>query len=184
MNAGRIRGKKISYEPLGSCITYFGMELSPISSVNVFVPAFVGGNASWCINLQNMQLTRIGNWESCVYRFLGYPKYFFSCCRRLEGRGNYCWNFRLMDISLGSYKTGKYIYGKVAAKMVPCQCELVAKRMSIVFGRWCRGYKISRCRHCRWRILLNNGQKLLFSWEAEFMCMKFTMTMLKHLRRS
>jgi len=27
----------------------------------------------------------------------------------------------------GSYKTGKYIYEKVAAKMVPCQCELGGK---------------------------------------------------------
>jgi acyl-CoA reductase-like NAD-dependent aldehyde dehydrogenase len=27
----------------------------------------------------------------------------------------------------GSYKTGKYIYQKVAAKMVPCQCELGGK---------------------------------------------------------
>ena len=27
----------------------------------------------------------------------------------------------------GSYKTGKYIYEKVAPKMVPCQCELGGK---------------------------------------------------------
>jgi len=27
----------------------------------------------------------------------------------------------------GSYNTGKYIYGKVASKMVPCQCELGGK---------------------------------------------------------
>src|SRR5258706_2997985 len=27
----------------------------------------------------------------------------------------------------GSYKTGKYIYEKVAQKMIPCQCELGGK---------------------------------------------------------
>jgi hypothetical protein len=41
---------------------------------------------------------------------------------------NYYLTFLLMDIFLrASYKTGKYIYEKVAPKMVPCQCELGGK---------------------------------------------------------
>lgn len=37
------------------------------------------------------------------------------------------WIFLSMVIFTGSYKTGKYIYGKIAHKMVPCQCELGGK---------------------------------------------------------
>ena len=58
----------------------------------------------------------------------GLPENIFHVVIGAKKLAKYYWNSLLMDIFFtGSYKTGKYIYERIAPKMVPCQCELGGK---------------------------------------------------------
>jgi len=118
--------EKISYEPLGVICNISAWNYPYLVGINVFVPALLAGNAVMYkpseyavltgLAIQDL-LQRSGVHENIFKVAIGgkevgelllalpFDGYFFT----------------------GSYKTGKYIYEKVAPKMVPCQCELGGK---------------------------------------------------------
>jgi acyl-CoA reductase-like NAD-dependent aldehyde dehydrogenase len=118
--------EKISYEPLGVICNISAWNYPYLVGVNVFVPALLGGNTvlykpSEFATLTGMEIAKtLGE--------AGIPQHVFE----LAVGGKYTGEL-LLDLPFngyfftGSYKTGKYIYGKVAPKMVPCQCELGGK---------------------------------------------------------
>jgi acyl-CoA reductase-like NAD-dependent aldehyde dehydrogenase len=118
--------EKISYEPLGIICNISAWNYPYLVGVNVFVPALIAGNAvmykpSEYATLTGLEIEKLlqqsGLHENIFHVAIGakevgeillglpFDGYFFT----------------------GSYKTGKYIYEKVAAKMIPCQCELGGK---------------------------------------------------------
>ena len=118
--------EKISYEPLGVICNISAWNYPYLVGVNVFVPALLGGNAvlykpSEYATLTGMEIARL------LYE-AGVPKNVFEL-----GLGGKYTGELLLELPFdgyfftGSYNTGKYIYGKVASKMVPCQCELGGK---------------------------------------------------------
>jgi acyl-CoA reductase-like NAD-dependent aldehyde dehydrogenase len=94
--------------------------------VNVFVPALLSGNAVLYKPSEYSTLTGLK-----IEQYLkqaGVPDEIFQIAIGAGETGNY-----LLDLPFdgyyftGSYKTGKYIYERVAHKMVPCQLELGGK---------------------------------------------------------
>ncbi len=118
--------EKIVYEPLGVICNISAWNYPYLVGVNVFVPALLAGNAvlykpSEFATLTGLQIEKL-------WRDAGLPANTF-CIAIGDGKVGAA----LLDMPLdgyfftGSYKTGKLIYEKVAAKMVPCQCELGGK---------------------------------------------------------
>jgi acyl-CoA reductase-like NAD-dependent aldehyde dehydrogenase len=118
--------ERISYEPLGVVCNISAWNYPYLVGVNVFVPALLAGNAvmykpSEFATLTGLQIERL-------LKEAGVPGNVFQVAVGAEAVGEL-----LLDLpfdgyfSTGSYKTGKYIYEKVATKMVPCQCELGGK---------------------------------------------------------
>ncbi len=118
--------EKISYEPLGVIANISAWNYPYLVGVNVFVPALLAGNAvlykpSEFATLTGLEIAR-------SLHKAGIPAHAFQVVvgDRVAGEA-------LLDLPLdgyfftGSYKTGKYIYERVASKMVPCQCELGGK---------------------------------------------------------
>ncbi len=118
--------ERISYEPLGVVANISAWNYPYLVGVNVFVPALLAGNAvlykpSEYATLTGLEIAR------CLH-LAGIPPHVFQVVvgDKLAGEA-------LLDLPLqgyfftGSYKTGKYIYERVASKMVPCQCELGGK---------------------------------------------------------
>ena len=118
--------EKISYEPLGIICNISAWNYPYLVGINVFVPALLADNAvmykpSEYATLTAFEIEKLlqqsGIHENIFHVSVGgknvgelllelpFDGYFFT----------------------GSYKTGKYIYEKVAPKMVPCQCELGGK---------------------------------------------------------
>jgi acyl-CoA reductase-like NAD-dependent aldehyde dehydrogenase len=94
--------------------------------VNVFVPALIAGNAVLYKPSEYATLTGV-EIEKLLHE-AGIPKNVFQCVIGAREAGE-----TLLELPLdgyyftGSYKTGKYIYEKVAPKMVPCGMELGGK---------------------------------------------------------
>jgi acyl-CoA reductase-like NAD-dependent aldehyde dehydrogenase len=118
--------EKISYEPLGVICNISAWNYPYLVGVNVFVPALLAGNAvmykpSEYATLTGMEIEKL-------LKEAGVPQDVFQVALGAKETGEL-----LLDIPFdgyfftGSYKTGKYIYEKVAHKMVPCQCELGGK---------------------------------------------------------
>jgi acyl-CoA reductase-like NAD-dependent aldehyde dehydrogenase/gamma-glutamyl-gamma-aminobutyrate hydrolase PuuD len=118
--------EKISYEPLGVICNISAWNYPYLVGVNVFVPALLGGNAvmykpSEYATLTGLQIEKL-------VKEAGVPDEVFQVAVGSGNVGEY-----LLELPFdgyfftGSYKTGKYIYEKVASKMVPCQCELGGK---------------------------------------------------------
>ena len=118
--------EKISYEPLGVVCNISAWNYPYLVGINVFVPALLAGNAvmykpSEYATLTAFEIEKLlqqsGVHENIFHVSVGgknvgelllelpFDGYFFT----------------------GSYKTGKYIYEKIAPKMVLCQCELGGK---------------------------------------------------------
>jgi acyl-CoA reductase-like NAD-dependent aldehyde dehydrogenase len=118
--------EKISYEPLGVICNISAWNYPYLVGVNVFVPALIAGNAVMYKPSEYSTLT--GLEIEKLLRQAGMPGNIFHVAKGNKEVGEL-----LLDISFdgyfftGSYKTGKYIYERVAAKMVPCQCELGGK---------------------------------------------------------
>jgi acyl-CoA reductase-like NAD-dependent aldehyde dehydrogenase len=116
----------ISYEPLGIICNISAWNYPYLVGVNVFVPALLGGNAvmykpSEYATLTGLQIARL-LWEA------GVPKDAFQVATGGRSTGEALLNMEFDGYFFtGSYRTGKYIYEKVSAKMVPCQCELGGK---------------------------------------------------------
>ena len=125
--------EKISYEPLGVVCNISAWNYPYLVGVNVFVPALLAGNAVMYKPSEHAILTGIEIEK--LLKQAGVPENIFHVAIGAKEVGEL-----LLDIPFdgyfftGSYKTGKYIYEKVAPKMVPCQCELGGKDPLYVAG--------------------------------------------------
>ena len=118
--------ERISYEPLGIICNISAWNYPFLVGVNVFVPALLAGNAvmykpSEYATLTGMEIEKL-------LKQAGIPENVFHIAVGSKAVGKL-----LLDIPFdgyfftGSYKAGKYIYERIADKMVPCQCELGGK---------------------------------------------------------
>ncbi|MDP4129261.1 MAG: aldehyde dehydrogenase family protein [Bacteroidota bacterium] len=126
MNTGQGMEERIVYESLGVICNISAWNYPYLVGVNVFVPALLAGNAVMYKPSEYTTLTGLQ-----IEKFLklaGIPENVFQVAAGAKEVGQL-----LLDLPFdgyfftGSYKTGKYIYEKVAPKMVPCQCELGGK---------------------------------------------------------
>jgi acyl-CoA reductase-like NAD-dependent aldehyde dehydrogenase len=133
MSSGNGMEEKIVYEPLGIICNISAWNYPYLVGINVFIPALLAGNAvmykpSEYATLTGLEIEKLLN-EA------GVPEDIFHLA---IGAGNV--GEILLQLPFdgyfftGSYKTGKYIYEKVAQKMVPCQCELGGKDPLYVAG--------------------------------------------------
>ncbi|MDX2249847.1 MAG: aldehyde dehydrogenase family protein [Bacteroidia bacterium] len=119
-------GEKIVYEPLGVIGNISAWNYPYLVGVNVFVPALIAGNAVLYKPSEYTTLTGL-KIEQLLHE-AGIPTDIFQVVTGGKEAGE-----ALLELPLdgyfftGSYKTGKYIYEKVAHKMVPCQLELGGK---------------------------------------------------------
>jgi acyl-CoA reductase-like NAD-dependent aldehyde dehydrogenase len=118
--------ERIRYEPLGVVCNISAWNYPFLVGVNVFVPALLGGNA---VMYKPSEYATLTGYQ--IQRLLleaGVPEDVFQVATGGKQTGEI-----LLDLPFdgyfftGSYKTGKYIYERVASKMVPCQCELGGK---------------------------------------------------------
>jgi acyl-CoA reductase-like NAD-dependent aldehyde dehydrogenase len=118
--------ERISYEPLGVIANISAWNYPYLVGVNVFVPALLAGNAVLYKPSEHSTLT--GREIERLLHAAGVPSEVFQLAVGAGTVGEL-----ILDANLdgyyftGSYKTGQYIYGRVAPKMVPCQCELGGK---------------------------------------------------------
>ena len=118
--------ERISYEPLGVVCNISAWNYPYLVGVNVFIPALLAGNTvmykpSEYATLTGLEIERL-------LKKAGVPSDAFHVALGGKSTGE-----ALLELPFngyfftGSYKTGKYIYERVSAKMVPCQCELGGK---------------------------------------------------------
>ncbi|KIA91974.1 aldehyde dehydrogenase [Pedobacter kyungheensis] len=116
----------IRYEPLGVVCNISAWNYPYLVGVNVFIPALLSGNAvmykpSEYATLTGLQIEKL-------LKQAGVPEQVFQVAVGAKKTGA-----ALLEMDFngyfftGSYQTGKYIYEKVAPKMVPCQLELGGK---------------------------------------------------------
>ena len=126
MNAAAGMTELIRYEPLGIVCNISAWNYPYLVGTNVFVPALLAGNAvsykpSEFATLTGLQIEKL-------LKEAGVPENVFQVAIGGAATGEILLNLPLDGYFFtGSYKTGKYIYEKVAPKMVPCQCELGGK---------------------------------------------------------
>ena len=126
MNATVGMTELIHYEPLGVVCNISAWNYPYLVGTNVFVPALLAGNAVFYKPSEFATLT--GLQIEKLLKEAGVPENVFQVAI-----GGALTGETLLSLPLdgyfftGSYKTGKYIYEKVAPKMVPCQCELGGK---------------------------------------------------------
>lgn len=118
--------ERIVYEPLGVVANISAWNYPYLVGINVFVPALLAGNAvlykpSEYASLTGLEIEKL--WKEAGL----YANLFVTAI----GGGSV--GAVILDMPLdgyfftGSYQTGRFIYNKVASKMVPCQCELGGK---------------------------------------------------------
>src|SRR5205814_5634371 len=118
--------ERIAYEPLGVVCNISAWNYPYLVGINVFVPALLAGNAVMYKPSEHSTLTALEIEK--LLKQAGIPGDIFQVA---IGAGNV--GQLLLELPFdgyfftGSYKTGKYIYEKIAPKMVPCQCELGGK---------------------------------------------------------
>jgi acyl-CoA reductase-like NAD-dependent aldehyde dehydrogenase len=118
--------EKIGYAALGVVCNISAWNYPYLVGVNVFVPALLAGNAVLYKPSEFATLTGLAIGR--LWLEAGVPETVFQVAVGGAGVGE-----ALLDLPFdgyfftGSYKTGKYIYERVAKKMVPCQCELGGK---------------------------------------------------------
>lgn len=118
--------ERISYEPLGVVCNISAWNYPFLVGVNVFIPALIGGNAVFYKPSEFSTLTGL-NIEKYLKQ-AGVPEEVFQVAIGAKEVGEQLLEMRLDGYFFtGSYKTGLYIYEKVANKMVPCQLELGGK---------------------------------------------------------
>ena len=116
----------ITYDPLGVICNISAWNYPYLVGVNVFIPALLAGNTVMYKPSEYATLTGLKIGE--MFKRSGLPENIFLIAVGGKAAGEI-----LLDLPFdgyfftGSYKTGKYIYEKVSAKMVPCQCELGGK---------------------------------------------------------
>ncbi len=118
--------EKIVYEPLGVIGNISAWNYPYNVGVNVLIPALLAGNAVLYKPSEYSTLT--GLEIEKLLKQAGIPDEVFQIAIGGAAVGEL-----ILDLPLdgyyftGSYKTGKYIYERVAHKMVPCQLELGGK---------------------------------------------------------
>ncbi|MEO8404408.1 MAG: aldehyde dehydrogenase family protein, partial [Chitinophagaceae bacterium] len=123
MSNGNGMEETIVYEPLGIICNISAWNYPYLVGVNVFIPALLAGNA--VMYKPSEFATMTGLEIEKLLKQAGVPADVFHTAIGSGQTGEL-----LLDLSFngyfftGSYKTGQYIYKRVAAKMVPCQCEL------------------------------------------------------------
>ena len=112
--------ERITYEPLGVICNISAWNYPFLVGVNVFVPALLAGNAVMYKPSEYATLT--GLHIQRLLKKAGLPDGVFEIAIGAKETGE-----ALLDMDFdgyyftGSYRTGKYIYERVASKMVPCQ---------------------------------------------------------------
>ena len=118
--------EKISYEPLGVICNISAWNYPYLVGVNVFIPALLAGNAVMYKPSEYATLTALEIEK--LLTLAGVDENAFRVGVGGKEVGDHLLNLKFDGYFFtGSYKTGKYIYEKVAAKMVPCQLELGGK---------------------------------------------------------
>jgi acyl-CoA reductase-like NAD-dependent aldehyde dehydrogenase len=118
--------ERISYEPLGVVCNISAWNYPYLVGINVFVPALLAGNTVMYKPSEYSTLT--GLEIEKLLKKAGVPEHAFHAAIGAREVGEL-----LLELPFdgyfftGSYKTGKYIYEKVATKLVPCQLELGGK---------------------------------------------------------
>ena len=118
--------EKISYEPLGVVCNISAWNYPYLVGTNVFIPALLAGNA--VIYKPSEHSTLTGLQIEKYLKQAGVPDDVFQVVIGGKESGEV-----LLDLPVdgyyftGSYRTGHYIYQRVANKMVPCQLELGGK---------------------------------------------------------
>jgi acyl-CoA reductase-like NAD-dependent aldehyde dehydrogenase len=126
MSSGNGMEEKISYEPLGVICNISAWNYPYLVGVNVFVPALLAGNA--VLYKPSEYATLTGLEIESLLKQAGIPENVFHVSIGGREVGELLLNVSFDGYFFtGSYKTGNYIYNKVAHKMVPCQCELGGK---------------------------------------------------------
>lgn len=116
----------ISYEPLGVIGNISAWNYPYLVGVNVFVPALIAGNAVLYKPSEHATLTGL-KIRDLLYE-AGVPQEVFQVVVGAREAGEALLNLPLDGYYFtGSYRTGQYIYERVAPKMVPCQLELGGK---------------------------------------------------------
>ena len=118
--------ESISYEPLGVVCNISAWNYPYLVGVNVIIPALLAGNAVMYKPSEHATLTGLE-----IERLLlqaGVPANVFRVAIGGPKTGEFLLKIPFNGYFFtGSYHTGKYIFEKVAAKMVACQCELGGK---------------------------------------------------------
>jgi acyl-CoA reductase-like NAD-dependent aldehyde dehydrogenase len=118
--------ERISYEPLGVVCNISAWNYPYLVGVNVFVPALLAGNAVMYKPSEYSTLT--GLEIEKLLKQAGVPDDVFHIAAGARAVGELMLELPFNGYFFtGSYKTGKYIYEKVASKMAPCQLELGGK---------------------------------------------------------
>jgi acyl-CoA reductase-like NAD-dependent aldehyde dehydrogenase len=126
MSSGDGMEERIAYEPLGVVCNISAWNYPYLVGVNVFIPALLAGNA--VLYKPSEYATLTGMEIDALLKKAAIPEDVFHVAIGGKDVGEI-----LLDIPFdgyfftGSYKTGNYIYNKVAHKMVPCQLELGGK---------------------------------------------------------
>lgn len=126
MSSGNGMEERITYEPLAVIGNISAWNYPYLVGVNVFVPALLAGNAVMYKPSEYATLTGLA--IENLLKQAGVPENIFHVAVGAAATGE-----MLLELPLdayfftGSYKTGKYIYEKLARKMVPCHCELGGK---------------------------------------------------------
>lgn len=118
--------EKIVYEPLGVICNISAWNYPYLVGVNVFVPALLAGNTVMYKPSEYATLT--GLEIEKLLKKAGLPDDAFQVAVGAREVGEQLLHMPFNGYYFtGSYKTGQYIYEKVANKMVPCQLELGGK---------------------------------------------------------
>jgi len=118
--------EKISYEPLGVVCNISAWNYPYLVGINVFVPALLAGNAVMYKPSEYAVLTGLAIQD--LLQQSGVHENIFKVAIGGKEVGELLLALPFDGYFFtGSYKTGKYIYEKIAPKMVPCQCELGGK---------------------------------------------------------
>jgi acyl-CoA reductase-like NAD-dependent aldehyde dehydrogenase len=126
MTTDQTTNEKISYEPLGVVCNISAWNYPYLVGVNVFVPALIAGNA--VMYKPSEFATMTGLEIEKLLKKSGVPDGILQVACGGKDTGEL-----LLDLDFngyfftGSFKTGKYIYQRIAKKMVPCQLELGGK---------------------------------------------------------
>jgi len=118
--------EKIVYEPLGVIANISAWNYPYLVGVNVFIPALLGGNAVLYKPSEYATLTGL-HIQRLLYQ-AGIPENCFQLVIGGAQAGELILSLPLNGYFFtGSYRTGRYIAEKVAARLVPCQLELGGK---------------------------------------------------------